>query len=90
MTKLPWGFAKAFFIGAGEGRVVFKSTFIADICDRSAGKDHFAGKEKPFGRQIASNAITGLFPERMHQVIAAQVESGREIVNGDGFRQMTV
>ena len=75
--------AEMFAVCAGKRRVVVKSACIAYRCDGFALQDLFPCQQKPLGRQIISDGISGCLFKRVHQMIPAQIEMFRKKINGD-------
>ncbi len=64
LAQIPWGFAKALFVCAGEGGIVLKSTFITDIRDRIPGTDEMMFLRITVAQTISFLIVLFIFLER--------------------------
>ena len=73
---------------AGKRRVIGKTDVTADLRDGFFAVQEFARKEQTLARDVLMNAVARIFLEFAHEIIAAQIDEPREIVNAQRFLQM--
>lgn len=75
-------YLKLLLVSPGKSRVVLKSAGIAGVCDRDAAANQRAGIKQPFGADIISYGVPRRGFKQMHEMIAADKETGSKVING--------